>query len=407
MNAARTLASAASAALPFGWRWATLGELGTYINGRAFKPHDWGTSGLPIIRIQNLNTPDAPLDRYEGPIDDRHLIADGDLLISWSASLDAYIWERGPAALNQHIFRVVVNKELVTRDYLFYAVKYAMTGIRKRVHGATMQHVTKPEFVATRIPLPPLPEQQRIAAMLHEQLNAAARMRAASARQHAVARRLRAARVSQLLTEAQSDAWAEMKLGDIATQVQNGVYKPSQFYRAGFSLLRMYNLRNDEPSLDLSEMAHVTLDSEEYRRYRLRAGNLLISRVNSFERVGKCALVDPDVEGFVFENMLLRVGLTESVVPAFVAEQLMTRDVQAWIRGVARRAIGQSSINSRDVRAIPLRIPPIDEQQSIVARMRQLAGTVRGATAVAASLSDAADALPSAILRRAFTRETR
>ena len=45
--------------LPEGWQWKKLGEVGEYVNGRAFKPHEWESSGIPIIRIQNLNDPQA------------------------------------------------------------------------------------------------------------------------------------------------------------------------------------------------------------------------------------------------------------------------------------------------------------------------------------------------------------
>jgi type I restriction enzyme S subunit len=147
--------------LRVGWRWATLGEVGDYLNGRAFKPDEWGSAGLPIIRIQNLTSESTPFNYFAGATEERHRVEDGDLLVSWSASLDAYIWQRGPALLNQHIFKVREKPGLVTRDYLYYAVRYAMGSIRERVHGATMQHVTKPEFELTTIPLPPLAEHRR------------------------------------------------------------------------------------------------------------------------------------------------------------------------------------------------------------------------------------------------------
>lgn len=126
--------------LPQGWELVALGELGDYVNGKAFKPSDWEANGLPIIRIQNLTNAAAPFNYCSGTVEDKYHVRNGDLLISWSATLGAFIWNRGDAILNQHIFRVVVNEERVDKLYLKYAVQSALEELSKRTHGATMRH---------------------------------------------------------------------------------------------------------------------------------------------------------------------------------------------------------------------------------------------------------------------------
>ena len=86
-----------------------LGDIATYINGFAFKPEDRGTVGLPIIRIQDLTGNAYDLGFYAGNYPERIEINDGDVLISWSASLGVYVWDKGKALLNQHIFKVVFD----------------------------------------------------------------------------------------------------------------------------------------------------------------------------------------------------------------------------------------------------------------------------------------------------------
>jgi len=54
------------------WPTRPLGDLCSLINGRAFKPTDWGKEGLPIVRIQNLNDPSKPFNYFNGPSQDRH-----------------------------------------------------------------------------------------------------------------------------------------------------------------------------------------------------------------------------------------------------------------------------------------------------------------------------------------------
>ena len=98
-----------------------LGDLATYINGYAFKPEDRRNEGLPIIRIQDLTGNVYNLGFYNGNYPEKIEINDGDVLISWSASLGVYIWNRGKALLNQHIFKVVFDKEEVNKQYFVFA----------------------------------------------------------------------------------------------------------------------------------------------------------------------------------------------------------------------------------------------------------------------------------------------
>jgi type I restriction enzyme S subunit len=68
--------------LPEGWEIVPIGDLCDLINGRAFKPTEWTESGLPIIRIQNLNNHDAKYNHFDGEYADQHLVRAGDLLFA-------------------------------------------------------------------------------------------------------------------------------------------------------------------------------------------------------------------------------------------------------------------------------------------------------------------------------------
>lgn len=143
-----------------------LGDIATYINGFAFKPEDRGTVGLPIIRIQDLTGNAYDLGFYAGNYPERIEINDGDVLISWSASLGVYVWDKGKALLNQHIFKVVFDKCEVNREYFVYAVRYKLKEMESKTHGATMKHIVKKDFDNTLIPFPTLEEQKNIANLL-------------------------------------------------------------------------------------------------------------------------------------------------------------------------------------------------------------------------------------------------
>lgn len=149
-----------------GWEIKKLGEIATYINGYAFKPEHWGEDGLPIIRIQNLNNPNAEFNYCSLDVPDKYVIDNGDILISWSASLGVYEWNQGKAYLNQHIFKVLFNKIDINKFFFKYAIGAKIKDMIKNAHGATMKHIVKGDFDNTPIPVPPLPVQERIVSEL-------------------------------------------------------------------------------------------------------------------------------------------------------------------------------------------------------------------------------------------------
>ena len=126
--------------------YVRLGDLASYINGYAFKPDDWTTSGLPIVRIQNLTGTNEGYNYYEGKYPSQVEINNGDILISWSASLGVYLWNGGKAILNQHIFKVDFNKLPVNKDYFMVAVSQKLAKMGDKTHGATMKHIVKKDF---------------------------------------------------------------------------------------------------------------------------------------------------------------------------------------------------------------------------------------------------------------------
>ena len=141
-------------------------EVASFINGYPFKPSDWSDTGLPIIRIQDLTgTTDKP-NHYEGQYPKKIEVNDGDILISWSASLGVYRWNKGKALLNQHIFKVDFNKKPIDRGYFVWAVEYKLTEMKYKTHGSTMKHIVKGDFDAITIPYPSISDQANIALQL-------------------------------------------------------------------------------------------------------------------------------------------------------------------------------------------------------------------------------------------------
>ena len=147
-------------------KYMKLGDIATYINGYAFKPEQWSSSGKQIIRIQNLNNQNAEYNYFDGNINEKYFVRKGDILISWSASIGVYEWNLDNSLLNQHIFRVEFNKINIDKKYFKFIVGIALERSIKYMHGSTMKHITKKYFDDIKIPVPKLNMQNKVAEVL-------------------------------------------------------------------------------------------------------------------------------------------------------------------------------------------------------------------------------------------------
>ena len=155
--------------IPSTWESVSIGDAMALVNGRAFKPGEWSTTGIPIVRIQNLNDPSAPYNYCNFSVAEKFYIDTGDLLLSWSGtpgtSFGAYIWNGGRAVLNQHIFRCEPRGEAFFVPYLRLAINSRLSTMIERAHGGVgLRHITKGKLQSLLLALPPLAEQHRIVA---------------------------------------------------------------------------------------------------------------------------------------------------------------------------------------------------------------------------------------------------
>lgn len=190
--------------IPKNWTWLRIGDQLDLLNGMAFKPSDWIREGLRIVRIQNLNNPLAPFNFCDpGKARERALIDSGAFLISWSGtpgtSFGAFIWERGPAVLNQHIFRCDFRTDAFVGPYLKLAINGRLDEMIEKAHGGVgLQHITKGKLEALLISCPPIAEQSRIIAKVAELMDLCDRLEKSRAAREETRDRLTGASLARL-----------------------------------------------------------------------------------------------------------------------------------------------------------------------------------------------------------------
>lgn len=390
------------------WALQPVGSLCRLVNGRAFKPSDWAEEGLPIVRIQNLNNHSKPFNRYNGSVDPKVLIDSGDILLSWSGtpgtSFGCFFWSRGPAILNQHIFRVHVDESRIDRDFFVFAVNSKLDEMITLAHGGVgLRHITKGKLEGICLPVPPLSEQTRIVSRIRECMDRIDELRGLRAQTAAEADLLEPAMFHDfILAGAEQKRWPTIRLGEITIYSKYGTSAKAHPGTTGVPVLRMGNIVDGV--LDFSDLKYSSLPRGELKKHLLRPGDILVNRTNSLELVGKAATFEYEDGDWAYASYLVCVRVDQSrAIPQYVTAVVNSNIGREYVLSTARRAIGMVNINAKEIARFPVPLPPLEEQQSVVSRLTEVRVA---AQQIRSGLSHPdVDRLVAAVLRRAFAGE--
>lgn len=376
-----------------------LGEVADYINGRAFKPSEWKENGLPIVRIQNLNDESAVYHYSDAEHEEKYLLHDGDLLFAWAASLGTYIWNGGEAWLNQHIFKVL-PKQNVSKMYLYYALTSIIKELYSKSHGSGMVHVTKGKFEETEIPLPPLPTQQAIVSRietLFTELDKAVQHLCTAQQQ---IKTYRQAVLNHWLTNG-SENWEHTTIGNVVEKVEYGSSAKSE-KEGKIPVLRMGNIQKGR--FDWSDLVYSN-NYEEINKYLLKKDDVLFNRTNSPELVGKTAIYKGERPA-IFAGYLIRLHYKKDLINADFLNYYLNSDIaRNYGNTVKSDGVNQSNINGQKLKTYPLALPPLSEQQRIVAEIESRLSQTEAVEASIERALQQSEALRQSILKKAFNGE--
>lgn len=151
--------------IPKEWSVKKQGDISTFYNGRAYKQKEFVEAGTPIVRIQNLTgRQNYVYSNLELP--ESKYINKGDLIYAWSATFGPYIWQGPKAIYHYHIWKIEVDKDVIDKIFYFYRLHFISKETNSQKSGAVFAHLTKGFMESYEIAIPPLKEQQKIAAIL-------------------------------------------------------------------------------------------------------------------------------------------------------------------------------------------------------------------------------------------------
>lgn len=364
--------------VPNGWFSSKLGDVCQIINGRPFKPHEWRESGLPIIRIQNLNG-STEYNYYDGEFSDKVLIKSGQLLFAWSGSkgtsFGPHIWNGPDGLLNYHTWRMNV-KDDVDSEFFFQYLRVITTRIEGKAHGASaLVHTQKGEMEKFPIVIPPLPEQRKIAKILStwdKAISTTEKLIETSKQQ-------KKALMQQLLTgkkrlvnpdtgKAFEEEWEEVKLAGCVSLMRSGLSRKLENDNVGIAVLRSNNVGERYTSNE--DLKYWYLDDPQganVKNYILDEGDILVNFINSLSQIGKTCIYKKtgDLNAIYTTNLLRLKPKIELITGDFLFYLTKTEGYRNAVKSITKPAVNQASFTTKEFGKITFTLPPLEEQQKI------------------------------------------
>ena len=401
---------------PSGWRWVRVGE-GIAEAQPGFACGERDPNGVVQLRMNNVDTRGAIVwDKFiRVPANDdlveRFRLVDGDIVFNNTNSTELV----GKTALFTGYTELVVYSNHFTRLRVArdqadarYVAPWILLQWRSGVFEAICNRwigqsaVKSDKLLALEIPLPPLPEQQRIVAILGEKMTVVERARAATEAQVEAANTLPAAYLREIFNSPQAQQWPRRPLSEIAE-----LLPAKSIATAGDAEVRVVTTAClTEAGFDPAGIKTARMWSRNVTDCVINKGEVLIARSNTPELVGRVAMYPGNHGGVVDSDLTIRILPKDAITSAFLSAYLSSLFLGGYWKERAGGASGSmKKITRAQIRGESVPVPPLSEQQAIVDRLiEKIAETANLRSALITQL-DAINKLPATLLRRAFSGE--
>lgn len=160
--------------------------------------------------------------------------------------------------------------------------------------------------------------------------------------------------------------WDVKKLGEECTEMKYGTSRPS-CENGEYPYLRMCNISSDG-HLDLDNLKTIDVPDDEVEKCIVRYGDILFNRTNSIELIGKTCMFDLETP-MIIAGYIIRVRLSEKLESRFVSCMFNMPSMKKLLRTMAKGAVNQANINSKELASIIIPIPPVILQHSFAAKI--------------------------------------
>lgn len=298
-------------------------------------------------------------------------------------------WVTGNAMALDDLDSTVVNLR-----YLVQALR--ADGLKAAVTGTSQPQITQESLRRISIPLPPIEEQRRIAAILDAADALRAKRRQALEKLDTLTQSIFVEMFGEPRANPQGFAISPMiDIVDPQRPITYGILKPGENFSGGVPYVRVVDMVDG--SIDSASLKRTTPEiSLQYRRSLLQKGDVLISIRG---HVGRLAMVEEDVAGANITQDTARLAIS-GANPTFILECLRTDSIQRWMSTFTKGAAVRG-INLTDIKRIPIPLPPREMQD----RFAQAADEARRQRALHREAASQSGALFSSLQHRAFRGE--
>jgi type I restriction enzyme S subunit len=383
--------------LPAGWEWKRLGEAANINMGQSPSGTSYNENGNGTPFLQgNAEFGDTFPKHKKFTTEPSKIASKSSVLIS----VRAPVGDTNIADLNYCIGRGLASISLKNGDnkYLLYLLRSMKPMIEAKGTGSTFKAISKSILYDIEIPLPPLPIQRDIVAVLEKA--------EAVKRQRQEADALTGALLQSVFQEMFGDPernereWEKVKLGSIITKIDSGPSKKLNVAGKGF-----INITSGEIQKGLflvfKNLKYLDVP-EDLTRYFLEKDDLIINYVNSLSEIGKSALYRGEFSPVVVGHNVFRVRIDHSQVdPIFLVSIFKTQYFRNQIKTITKPAVNQASFSTKDLKKCEVLLPPLALQQQF-ARIVQDVERIRDQQGVSGRHIEG---LCEGLMQRAFAGE--
>jgi len=402
-----------------GWRWVRLGEVCEKVS-KGTTPTTYGYSfvseGIPFLRAEDITGGPVDFSSVEFHITKethdflkRSKLRPGDLLITIAGTLGrvGYIPEDAPESnCNQAVAFARIDSRKADVEFLCYILQVpeiASSFIGSKA-GGTIQNLNLAQVRSIEIPLPPLPEQKRIAAKIQELMQEVERARAACEKQLEAAKALPAAYLRQVFESEEAKKWERKRLGEVC-EINPG--RPKNFTRSPetpTTFVPMTAVDERTGTIAKPEIVPYSKVSKGYTYFE--EGDVLFAKITPCMQNGKHVIAKNLIDGIGFgttEFHVLRPSgdVLPEWVHFFIRQPHFLKEATLYFTG----AVGQQRVPEEFLSNYIIPIPSLPVQERIIAELKEKMSRADKLRKSIEKQLEAINALPQAILRKAFRGE--